>query len=769
MLKEIFTSLLILFSTSSNSLVNANSNSFNNFLVSQKSEYNNISYDDHVNSQNYYTSVSITSISINENVVNMTINYKSYLGLPVGFFIQRSINDSDYINIYSEATTVYEDVIDKSLLKSGYVINYRIYYGDNTSSFSYSSVASVTYSSTASSTVLFNSINTAIQNENYNRYFKATFSIYGSDSFYKAKLFINDVNATSFESFDYIELSNTDSYLYLNTTYYYTTSDILDGLNLSYSVDTSKFKNGSNTYQFKFYDSSDNEIGSSDIGNFTADIYGFSFNTPTFTNGSNQITVNSFIVKGNSSTTSYYVKYYLDGSLKDSVSFNFDSIGSAYTLSSYTFSSLSDNTSYVIKIEFYNGTTFLNSYSSTQKTIDSSYAFWSFDGSSISESYFTITNSCIIYLGGIVRTTFTPLYCQMFVDGVGSSIVENPLKSDTMTVNNINYTYYGKSYQLNINSQSLSAGTSYSVIIKYYSDSNGSNTVFTSDTMTLKTLSNVSPGYSDFEFNTKFNYKESIIYLNEFELYSSVDSLKVEYYLNDDLYSSKNLTGVSGSYNFNDKSYNYKFSGTSQTFENISAGISYNIYCKFYNGDSLLGITSKFSVVVKVPNNFVFNNLSLSNPTYSTVQLNFSFYTSLDYVNLYFYVNDDLYITKSYNTTNVTMSSNPISSYLVINNLDSNTSYIFKVIVYDSDHNEVFTDSMNGKTLVIPSDSSIVDLTGLLYDILAMPFAFLSQAFNLTLFGGTAYAINFGDIIMFVIGVMILITVIKLVLSLMGK
>ena len=55
-----------------------------------------------------------------------------------------------------------------------------------------------------------------------------------------------------------------------------------------------------------------------------------------------------------------------------------------------------------------------------------------------------------------------------------------------------------------------------------------------------------------------------------------------------------------------------------------------------------------------------------------------------------------------------------------------------------------------------------------MFNILAMPFAFYSQAFNLTLFSGTPYAINIGDVIMFIISLVILITIIKIIISMKG-
>ena len=45
-------------------------------------------------------------------------------------------------------------------------------------------------------------------------------------------------------------------------------------------------------------------------------------------------------------------------------------------------------------------------------------------------------------------------------------------------------------------------------------------------------------------------------------------------------------------------------------------------------------------------------------------------------------------------------------------------------------------------------DYEVIDLPGLMFDILGMPFAWLSIAFNFTLFEGTPYAINISTLLL---------------------
>ena len=59
----------------------------------------------------------------------------------------------------------------------------------------------------------------------------------------------------------------------------------------------------------------------------------------------------------------------------------------------------------------------------------------------------------------------------------------------------------------------------------------------------------------------------------------------------------------------------------------------------------------------------------------------------------------------------------------------------------------------------------VVDIPGLLFTILGMPFAWLSTAFNLTIFPGTPYAINISHLMFAVIGALILIVILKKIIK----
>ena len=61
--------------------------------------------------------------------------------------------------------------------------------------------------------------------------------------------------------------------------------------------------------------------------------------------------------------------------------------------------------------------------------------------------------------------------------------------------------------------------------------------------------------------------------------------------------------------------------------------------------------------------------------------------------------------------------------------------------------------------------TEVLDMNSLLFTILTLPFAFLSQAFNFTFFEGTPYAFNLSTIILSIISIAILIMIIKLIMS----
>ena len=65
----------------------------------------------------------------------------------------------------------------------------------------------------------------------------------------------------------------------------------------------------------------------------------------------------------------------------------------------------------------------------------------------------------------------------------------------------------------------------------------------------------------------------------------------------------------------------------------------------------------------------------------------------------------------------------------------------------------------------VSNNYEVIDIPDLMFTILSMPFSFVSQAFNLTIFGGTPYQINLSALFLGLIGAIIFIVIIKLILQ----
>lgn len=66
---------------------------------------------------------------------------------------------------------------------------------------------------------------------------------------------------------------------------------------------------------------------------------------------------------------------------------------------------------------------------------------------------------------------------------------------------------------------------------------------------------------------------------------------------------------------------------------------------------------------------------------------------------------------------------------------------------------------------VINPTIEVIDLGGLFFQILAMPFAFISQAFNLVLFPGTPYVIHVGGLILGITGLLVMMLLVSLIMK----
>lgn len=110
----------------------------------------------------------------------------------------------------------------------------------------------------------------------------------------------------------------------------------------------------------------------------------------------------------------------------------------------------------------------------------------------------------------------------------------------------------------------------------------------------------------------------------------------------------------------------------------------------------------------------------------------------------------------------------------------TDTSFCFFVLASFSTSTSLFDNALNAiywtpttttalftMTTPLTINYEVIDIPGLLYNILTAPFTFISQGFNFTLFGGTPYAINVGSLMIGIIGFMILVFIVKMIFRLL--
>ena len=67
---------------------------------------------------------------------------------------------------------------------------------------------------------------------------------------------------------------------------------------------------------------------------------------------------------------------------------------------------------------------------------------------------------------------------------------------------------------------------------------------------------------------------------------------------------------------------------------------------------------------------------------------------------------------------------------------------------------------INGTNIISTGDYEVIDIPGMMFSIIGMPFAFVSQAFNLTLFPGTPYQINIANLFLSIIAIFVFVWII---------
>lgn len=662
MFKEILMSAMILFNSSiSNSLVNANQNSFNNVSVQSNvdtdisNEYNICSYD---STENYFSKGTYDYI-----------NKKSYLTL-VGSYttcesIYRGINASNYTKVASPSfyfgfNNVYNFIDDLSSLSltEGTILSYYFIYSYVISGTRHTST------STYTKLIVFNSPSVYLSNFSSN--------IYSVDTGWNFKISYNN---------------------YSNCTYCYK----------EFYLDDNVLINGYSNLlsHFSYNNINNNDFYYNYIGSY-------------FRVGSNSLLFGK--------TYSCYIKYYY------MIDFNLDNKILVYESQKFNFT--------VGYKTYYEEFALFNKDLKNKTCELDSFLLYSNTSSLKIEYYLNDVLKYTKELTGVADTTI-----------VGSETYDYSF-SDT------GYTF-----------TDLELYTFYNCYFKIYS---GDTLIQTSITESFEFGSLMY--YEEFAVFTKDN-KALTCELDSFLLYGNVQNITINYYLNNELNGSNKLVGVEDYTEIGDGSYTYSYNGTGYTFKNLYLDTSYDVYFKIYDTDTnKLLITSKVeSFILSVPNSKAMDiyNVYLNNIYSSGGRVNFSYYSAYTPITIYIYLNDNLLSSNIY--TNV--PNQKYNTYFDFTNLEKNTKYNFEIQLLNTiSFNNVVSTSYKGSfnTSSVSQYGEVVNLPSLMFNILSMPFAFFSNAFNLTLFSGTPYAINIGDVIMFIISLVILIAIIKMIMNIKG-
>lgn len=184
--------------------------------------------------------------------------------------------------------------------------------------------------------------------------------------------------------------------------------------------------------------------------------------------------------------------------------------------------------------------------------------------------------------------------------------------------------------------------------------------------------------------------------------------------------------------------FEFLFNGNSYTVQNMQP--YYEEYALQYKDATDIYVTAFFST--ETPNFSLLNSLRTDN--------NWQNFSN---------ANHDVYQNTAYLKAN---TKNKYYRFRIKYNFDAETYYAQAAIQSTAQIYETIRIQYSYTTITEDNRYEVVDIPGLMFSILGMPFAFISTAFNLTLFPGTPYAVNIAHIFMAIIGVLIIIAIIRI-------
>lgn len=108
--------------------------------------------------------------------------------------------------------------------------------------------------------------------------------------------------------------------------------------------------------------------------------------------------------------------------------------------------------------------------------------------------------------------------------------------------------------------------------------------------------------------------------------------------------------------------------------------------------------------------------------------------------------------------------------YGYIDDGNTTTQSLEQVILCNEDGNGISQTSytIRGTNVIPDGNYEVIDIPGLMWQILTMPFAFVSQAFNLTLFPGTPYQLNISNLFLSIVAVLVFVWLIAFIIKIKG-
>lgn len=277
---------------------------------------------------------------------------------------------------------------------------------------------------------------------------------------------------------------------------------------------------------------------------------------------------------------------------------------------------------------------------------------------------------------------------------------------------------------------------------------------------------------------------------------------------------------IKGENGLNITYYQYRDRGTEQlvngtrTYQRLLYTSTWNQTPDFWTTEdsySLFGYIeiSRYNIYTTSIKNFTYNNFAIDYSTPTTSSLNFMYFSGMlnsndynidhlidiqyendinqwindiNYQRSRFMLANSKYIGKiTQNAESTNYGTNKIEFDIENNNNNATTNTTFylvsgfmhipETITFSEYSTQNIIETSNYYTMqeiyyMSPEVSmEVIDIPSIMFEVLGMPFSFISQAFNLTIFPNTPYSINFSNIFLAVISILILLLIVRIIIG----